>query len=90
MRFAETLAFVMTGVLSANAHKADQEVVSELSEYSVIRFDQATKEFLYDQLVHDVIIDGHVSEILPVCTNFEMRFRRSDGKIVVRRVGRCD
>jgi len=48
------------------------------------------EQFLYDDLVQDAIVHGHATELAEVCTNFEMRFRKSDGKLLVRRVGRCE
>ena len=60
-------------------------------EEQVGREDQRnTRQFLYDEIAADAIIDGHASEAVHACLNFEMRFRRSDGAIVVRRLDSCE
>ena len=48
------------------------------------------QQFLYDEIAQDAITDGHASEVVHACLNFEMRLRRSDGRILVRRLDRCD
>lgn len=82
------LALFLSGPALAVGFNPDQDWNEE---EQISREDRRnSKELLYDQIAADAIIDGHLSEVAHACLNFEMRFRRSDGKMVVRRVGYCE
>ena len=44
---------------------------------------------LFDEIVDDVGADGFASELQELCQDFKVRYRRTDGVTVTRKVDRC-
>jgi hypothetical protein len=81
---------LLTG--SASAHHFIQEDLSrtELEVRMLIADESDTdRSRLDDDISHDAATDGFASEVEEDCRNVAVRYGRSDGMTVIRKVNRC-
>ena len=83
-----TMLFMASALASPSVQ--DEADHAELEVRRLINDGSEDRLQLHDDFYDDAATDGFASDVQENCRNFTVRYMRSDGKTVTRKVNRCD
>jgi hypothetical protein len=91
MRYVPIIIMLLCGTAAAAPSFEEEPIKVEMEARETAQDDARNERgLLYDDIEHDAKTDGFASDIQEDCRNNMVRYRRSDGRVITRKVHRCD